>query len=162
MGISVKLPFAVVLDFSPLFRIKKFRANGGTENIKQNCFLHVNVFTPRFFPQETFLSVSEGSVCELINLMDEREVRPEIDQRSLTRLAVHLLDLSLVTFDQLDVIDSTGIFQVFVENLGSKNFNIRMFSTCVFAQMLLVEGFEMVYCLLVTELSHCPHYGVID
>ena len=80
--------------------------------------------------------------------MDEREVRPEIDQRSLTRLAVHLLDLSLVTFDQLDVIDSTGIFQVFVENLGSKNFNIRMFSACVFAQMLLVEGFEMVYCPL--------------
>merc|ERR1711966_185243 len=162
MGISVKLPFTVVLDFCPLFLIKKFRTNGGAENIKQDRFLHVNVFTPRLFPQETFLSVSEGSVCELINLMDEREVRPEIDQRSLTRLAVHLLNLSLVTFDQLNVIDSTGVFQVVVENLGSKDFNILMFSTCVFAQMLLVEGFEMVYCLLVTELSHCPHYGVID
>merc|ERR1711966_289101 len=162
MGISVKLPFAVVLDFCPLFGIKKFRTNSGAENIKQDSFFRVNVFTPRLFPQEAFLSVGEGSVCELVDLMDEREVRPEIDQRSLPRFAVHHLDLSSVTFDQLNIIDSTGILQVFVENLGSKNFNVRRISACVFTQMLLVEGFKMVYCLLMTELSHCPHYRVVD
>ena len=79
--ININFPFSVILDFCPLFVVKKLGINCSAENIKKDRFIHINVFAPRFFPQKNLLRVGERYVCELIDFMDEREVNPEIDKR---------------------------------------------------------------------------------